>query len=1091
LAVKLQLAKSFTDPRAVERFVAEAQTWVSLGLHPNVCTCHYVRVLDGFPMLFAEYVPGGTLRGRIDDGSLYRGEHDQVTARLVRIASQVARGLEHSHASGVLHRDVKPANVLLDNGDDGAAKITDFGLAAARAAASGTSNLGGMTLAGPGGGFMTPAYASPEQVVGGSVGRRSDIYSAAVSMLEMFAGIVRPGGPAAGATPTNLLDRGPARPDVPPMPPAVASLLARCLQTKPESRPGSMTEVAEELEALLATLDPDGYTLVSPAAVELRAAEHNNRALSLLDLGARAEAEAEFQSALNSDPQHLGAVYNTGLLRWRNAQITDEDLLTQIQAARERAGDPWQARCLLAQVHLERGDLYSARDLLEALAHEHPSEPEVQAARRELKSERRVGPSEVLEATSTLTSARPPRPQRPGNAPAKYTDVSADGRLGILHSPGDPTIRVFDVATDRCLHEISFRRDGSGRPMKAEDVRLTPDARSVSAVLPDGEALICDLDADAVRMQVGGLGEDTRLTVSPDGSHLLVYSCDWDVHEFRVVHIDLDKKQHRILATLRAPARAMTFTPDAGAAVVASDDHHIRVWNLATGECRYQLTSAAGNDARALAFSHDGRLLVSHGDSTTARLWDLESGRCLRTLRGHVPAVGDVWISPDGRCVYSMDDNGTVASWSLASAAGYHAPLQLSRPRPVAELRRHTEEARELVSQAQQAIVAGDYGAGHRLLTRARLIPGYERNPRVLRAWRNLGQHLPRVGIRGWWTTRVLAGQGEWLLYGGRGRAVSVSADGRVAASARGTRALLWDLEAGAVLRELPVSQIVDGVELSADGQRVVCAADFGRVRVWSMRTGEQLYALDLPYTAVPGTDDGVSVAFTADGRRVLLGNEDGTLLRWDLESGRCLRTPTGHERVVKAVWAAADGATCASVAWDSVRVWDLNNGECLRELAVEREHPPYSVCLSADGRLVVTTWPGESGVLLWNTADNQVQELGGAQHDSVLTARFSPDGRFVFTGNQDGTITVWDTGTGDHVNTLTGHRAGVWDIRLTPDGRHALSGSSDGTIRLWELDWDLTVANTGSAGRAGRQPAGESVDNHELTLRGRDGDGL
>ncbi len=538
--------------------------------------------------------------------------------------------------------------------------------------------------------------------------------------------------------------------------------------------------------------------------------------------------------------------------------------------------------------------------------------------------------------------------------------------------------------------------------------------------------------------------EDPTLALSHDGVHLLICTCKYP-RNFKILHLDLDKKHHQVLTELDAYVTAMAFSPDASVAVTAGFDRTIRVWKLRDGECVQRITSTAGS-ITALAFSPDGHRLLSSGADGTVRLWDLAAGRCLRTIHpqpGQTPR--DVWIRQSGISV-SVDD--TVRPWPQErEPSAYQAPLRLSRPRPVAELGRLGDHVRELVDQAEQAIAASAYATAHRLLTQARAISGHERDPRALRAWRDLGWRLPRVGLRAAWTTRQLSGRGmtPW-----GSQSVSVSGDARVAASAHGASALLWDLERGCLLGELPTGDMIDGVELSADGRRVVCASDFGKVRVWSVRTGELLYALDLPHTAIPGTDDGVSVWFTGDGRRVLLGSENGTILLWDLESGRRVRTPSRHQGVVKALWASLDGRTCVSAARDAVRLWDLRSGACVREILIQDERSPRSVCLSPRGDLIVATWVGAPSMMVWDTAGRLVRT------DEASTARFSPDGRFVFAGGGDGTITVSDARSGQRAKTLTGHREGVWDVRPTPDGRYALSSGLDGTLRLWELDWDL-----------------------------------
>jgi serine/threonine protein kinase len=182
LAVKAPLPSVLEAAGGADLFEREAETWVNLGLHPHVVTCHYVRRTDGLPLVFAEYVDGGSL-------------HDAIRARrldsaeaLLDVAIQFAWGLHHAHEQGLVHRDVKPANVMLTA--DGVAKVTDFGLARARSARvlAPAGAAAGHTLTVEGGGGGTPAYVSPEQAAGGTLNRRADLWSFGLSVLEGFLG---------------------------------------------------------------------------------------------------------------------------------------------------------------------------------------------------------------------------------------------------------------------------------------------------------------------------------------------------------------------------------------------------------------------------------------------------------------------------------------------------------------------------------------------------------------------------------------------------------------------------------------------------------------------------------------------------------------------------------------------------------------------------------------------------------------------------------------------------------------------------------------------------------------------------------------
>ena len=160
VAIKRPRPELFHAQADRDRFVREARTWVDLGLHPHVCNCHYVRSIGDVPSVVAEYVEGGSLADWIRDRRLYAGSDAEVLARILDVAVQSAWGLAHAHELGVVHRDVKPANILVGT----EVKVTDFGLAGAAAG----SYRG------------TRHYASPEQAAGEVTDARGDVVCADV-----------------------------------------------------------------------------------------------------------------------------------------------------------------------------------------------------------------------------------------------------------------------------------------------------------------------------------------------------------------------------------------------------------------------------------------------------------------------------------------------------------------------------------------------------------------------------------------------------------------------------------------------------------------------------------------------------------------------------------------------------------------------------------------------------------------------------------------------------------------------------------------------------------------------------------------------
>lgn len=376
VALKVPRSELLAPP--LDELVREAQLWADLPVHPNVVTCHYPRAVDGVPGLFVECVDGGSLSARLADGRLHAGGPGPALARILDCAIQLAWGLHHAHAHGLVHRDVKPGNVLL--GEAGEVKITDFGLARLERTTPRAETSPG----------LTPAYASPEQMRGGSRSPASDAWSWAVTVLRTFAlAATWKQGPHAPAALEELCARGP-EPGRPAMPGAVAALLRRCFVVEPDRRASDLLAIADELRSAWSELVGGEYPVLAPSSAPTAASQLNDRALTLLDLGHPADAEAAWARALVADPQHPEAAYNLGLRRWRRAEIAADELVRALEASlgagRSRAG------LLLGLVHLERGASDLASAVLHAAERRDPSDPAIGSARRALARAGSAGP---------------------------------------------------------------------------------------------------------------------------------------------------------------------------------------------------------------------------------------------------------------------------------------------------------------------------------------------------------------------------------------------------------------------------------------------------------------------------------------------------------------------------------------------------------------------------------------------------------------------------------------------------------------------------------------------------------------------------
>ena len=220
-------------------FLKELQIWIDLPEHPNLVTCRFFRTIEDQVLIFADYANGGSLADAISRRTMTHLE------QMLDVAIQFAWGLHAAHEVGVIHRDVKPANVLLH--EDGVVKITDFGISSARALATGQTVSDG-TSGTVTSGAMTLPYRSPEQAAGKSLGRATDLWSWGVSLLEMFSGErTWRLGEVADALLDQYLTIGPTALQLPPMPAAVADLLRKCFRHDPDERWSDMLSVSNML----------------------------------------------------------------------------------------------------------------------------------------------------------------------------------------------------------------------------------------------------------------------------------------------------------------------------------------------------------------------------------------------------------------------------------------------------------------------------------------------------------------------------------------------------------------------------------------------------------------------------------------------------------------------------------------------------------------------------------------------------------------------------------------------------------------------------------------------------------------------------
>ncbi|MEV4258378.1 serine/threonine-protein kinase, partial [Spirillospora sp. NPDC049652] len=232
-----------------------------------------------------------------------------------------------------------------------------------------------------------------------------------------------------------------------------------------------------------------------------------------------------------------------------------------------------------------------------------------------------------------------------------------------------------------------------------------------------------------------------------------------------------------------------------------------------------------------------------------------------------------------------------------------------------------------------------------------------------------------------------------------------------------------------------------------------------------------RLASFTRPTAVLTGHKEGVqSVAFSPDGRSLVSGSSDTTVIIWDVAAGRPLHTLRGHTSSVLGVAFSPDGRTVASSALDgTVRLWDTGDGTLKHTLPTDR-FGVSGLAYSPDGRFLAGCNPD---IRIWDAASGRkLRTLTGSGNAGVDEVAFSPDGRTVaavtdgfYRKAPGSSVLMYDPVTGRRTGTLTGHKDSVRALAFIPGGRTLVSGGNEGIVRIWDYPSGRTTATIAPGG--------------------------
>jgi eukaryotic-like serine/threonine-protein kinase len=671
VAIKVMAPYLAVSTTAGKRFVREARSAAAIR-NEHVIDLHAVEEENGLPYFVMEYVAGMSLQERLD-----RTGPVQLT-EVLRIGMQTARGLAAAHAVGMIHRDVKPANILLENGVE-RVKLTDFGLA--RAVDDASLTVAGM-IAG------TPMYMSPEQARGESADPRSDLFSLGSVLYTLCTG--RP--PFVADTSLAVLKRiceetprDPRETD-PTIPAWLVTIISRLHAKDPADRFQSAAEVADLLAQHLVALKQTGALLHVPitgvpSSARVRRFRTGHAGLVALALGLAVIiplcGPAIYRFATNKgeivietdDPDTSVTVKQDGEV----VQIVDKKSgrTVTLKAGRYQLELSEGANGLTLstdQFTLERGGKVIVKVELATPAitevHRFKGLTDIPWAAGFCSDGRVIsGGGGVVrdgqfapgsDFTLRVWDAKSGRELKrlDGHREALLClAVSPDGKTAI--SGGNEsdkegfTIRVWDLQTYKELRHFSKH---TGRIVRAT---FLPNGRHVVSVGGPagngkrGEIRLWDAETgEEVRQFKGHQHEVKGVAVTSDGKHMITSGSDnltlfWDIESGTEI-------RSRRMTGIKESGGCVSIARDGGLAALACWDGSILVFEVASGNRVCRLTGHKDGTG-SLAITPDGRRVLSSGGDKTIRLWDVESEKEVCRMDDFQDSTGVGAISADGK----------------------------------------------------------------------------------------------------------------------------------------------------------------------------------------------------------------------------------------------------------------------------------------------------------------------------------------------------------------------------------------------------------------------------------------------------------
>jgi WD40 repeat protein len=979
--VKVLLSGRLAGPEFVQRFRTEAAAAASLQ-HPNIVAIHEVGFREGQHFFAMDYVAGRSLAQITRDGPL-------PPRRAAGYVKTAAEAIQYAHERSILHRDLTPANVLIDEHDQ--PKVTDFGLAK-RLEKDTELTLSGQVLG-------SPNYMPPEQAAArrGLVGKRSDVYSLGAILYHLLTGRAPFAGDTVAKTLQQVENIEPVSPQLlnPGVPRDLETICLKCLEKEPARRYASAQELADELGRFLdrkpilarPVSRPEKvwrWCRRNPVIATLAAA-----AVFIFLLGfAGVTWEGQRAREAAADARRQGSVAQGRLyaaqMRLAHAAYKEGRIgagLALIRAQKPAPGKPdfrgFDWRYLYRLCSQSQGEVIATNT---SGFHSVDFSPDG----RTVAFGTGDGMVEIFDLNSRQ---RVDRWQAHSGVLAGLVFCPGNANWLATVSGDDGLLKLWDLALKRAVFTTETL---VGMPTFVK-VAFSPRGRFLAAAAPDGQSLnlwevrssppggvpTAGLKANLPFVGPATFSQDERTMAVCNGSS------PTDFFQFNVALYDLSDGTLVDLGHVHFDGiTSVTFSRDGSKLATGSSDERVVLWDIKSRatDCICQANFIT---VSSVAFAPDGRTLFVSSWDERIYSWDLQEPAQPNFLAGHSAAINGLAISPNGRSLASVSQDGTARLWDTRS----DGTASLAQP--------HSEFTTLLRPEDTISPANGQRG-----------ISGVAVSPDQLHLAAATLDKLILWDLQTGAVVTNVAAIDLFKVETAKFRSVTFSPDGtRLAVGgANGAAAILDGVTLQPLLGPIQLhgSQITD-IDYGLNGAVLATGGGFGTgIKLTDATTGQRI----ADFNGVEGFYPMQPLAVSPDGKRLAMGSPEQSIRLWDIASRRLLATCPKKVRFPFCMRFTPDGRRLAfSDTLGFLYLWDLSGQQPLRKLA------------------------GHNG--------------------PVTALAFAPDGTLA-SGGMDRTIRLWHPDIDQEVAVLEGHRGSVFWVAFAEHGKTLVSGSTDGALNLW-----------------------------------------